>query len=209
MLNVRPVSVLNFFEVTTNIYRYVSSKKLLDKKYLLPSFSKFLNEESFAELFMAYDEGGLYFHVKVNVPFTKVNSPEFNKADSIEIFIDTKDLKTKGHITKFCHHFVFFPEKVQNSFGKEISRFRADDMHKLCNTSDLKIEASILKDSYFMNIFIPQSCLHGFDLKNNDKIGFNYRINRYSQESMHFCASSKEYPIERNPYLWATLALKE
>lgn len=209
MLQIRPVSILNFFEVQVPFYKYVSKKNFLDKKYLLSSFSKYLEEENFVKFYAAFDDSGLYFHVIVESSFTKVNPLEYSKGDCIEIFVDTKDLKTKGYLTKYCHHFVFFPNEMQNIYGKEITRFRADDMHKLAISSDLKVESGILKDSYNMNIFIPQNCLHGYDPKNFDRLGFNYRINRFNKLAAHFSVSSKEYVIERNPYLWATLLMEQ
>ncbi len=202
------IKILNFFDIAIDVEKYRSKAKFFSKKYLLRSFSSLLDEEQFAKVYMAYDKKGLYFIFDVKTTFTKAFFPDYRKGDSVEIFIDTRSLKTKGYITKFCHHFVFFPEDVKGYKAREITRFRAEDMHVIADPKDLKVDSIIKPKSYMLDIYIPDFCLTGFDLADIDHLSFTYKINRYQMPAQHFCVSSNEHQIEKSPHLWAKLNLK-
>ena len=156
---------------------------------------------------MGYEEEGISLQILVKEVFEKAKYPDFRKGDSIELFFDTRDNKKKGFNTRFCHHFVFYPEEVKGSLGKEVSRFRSDDMHKLCNSEDLIISSKIEPKSYFMDIIIPSFCLYGYDPTRMKSFGFTYRINRGDKDSQYFTVISKEFTIEQNPSLWASMKM--
>ena len=203
------LKVLNFFDINLDVERYKSKAKFFSKKYLLKSFSPLLNEEEFAKVSMAFDEKGLYFIFDVKVPFTKAFFPEYQRADSIEIFIDTRSLKTKGYITKFCHHFVFFPEDIKGYKAREATRFRQDDMHTLSDPKDLKVDSIIKPKSYLLDIYIPSFCLTGYNPVDINYLSFTYKINRYQMPAQNFCVSSNEHAAEKSPHLWAKMNLKK
>ncbi|NGX34754.1 MAG: hypothetical protein K1060chlam1_01108 [Candidatus Anoxychlamydiales bacterium] len=201
------IKILNFFDINIDLEKYVSKAKLFSKKYVLKSFSSILNEEEFAKIYMAYNEKGLYFIFDVKTPFTKAFFPEYQRADSIEVFIDTRSLKTKGYITKFCHHFVFFAEDIKGYKAREITRFRADDMHAICGSKDLKVDSIVKPKSYMLDIHIPSFCLTGFNPIDINYLSFTYRINRYQMPPQNFSVSSNEHVIEKSPHLWAKMNL--
>jgi len=205
--NLATISVLNFFDLKVDCHKLVKKTKLINKKYLLKSFSKLLNEQEFAKVYMAWDDEKLYFFFDIKHPYTKV-SQEFRRSDSIEIFVDTRSLKTKGYITKFCHHFVFFASDVKGYKAMEVTRFRTDDMHKLCDPSHFRVESIIKPKSYMVDIEIPKHCLVGFNPLEINYFSFTYRINRYGWLPQNFSVSSQEHVIEKSPYLWAKINLK-
>ena len=207
--NFPSIKILNFFDIFVDLEKYKSKAKLLSKKYLLKSFSSLLNEEEFSKVYMSYDEKGLYFIFDVKVSFTKAFFPEYQRADSIEVFIDTRSLKTKGYITKFCHHFVFFAEDIKGYKAREITRFRQDDMHTLADPKDLKVDSIIKPKSYLVDIHIPSFCLTGYNIADINYLSFTYKINRYQMPAQNFCVSSNEHRIEKSPHLWAKMNLKE
>ncbi|NGX41291.1 MAG: hypothetical protein KR126chlam4_01130 [Candidatus Anoxychlamydiales bacterium] len=207
--NFPSIKILNFFDIFVDLEKYKSKAKLLSKKYLLKSFSSLLNEEEFSKVYMSYDEKGLYFIFDVKVSFTKAFFPEYQRADSIEVFIDTRSLKTKGYITKFCHHFVFFAEDIKGYKAREITRFRQDDMHTLADPKDLKVDSIIKPKSYMVDIHIPNFCLTGYNIADINYLSFTYKINRYQMPAQNFCVSSNEHRIEKSPHLWAKMNLKE
>lgn len=203
------IKILNFFDLKIDCQKYVSKAKLFSKKYLLQSFSKILNEEEFAKVYMAFSENGLYFIFDIKTSFRKAFFPEIRRGDSIEIFIDTRDLKTKGYITKFCHHFVFFAEDIKGYKAKEMTRFRADDMHEICDPKDLKVLSIVKPKTYMLDIHIPSFCLIGYNPSDINYLSFTYRINRYQMPAQNFSLSSNEHVIEKSPHLWAKMHLKK
>lgn len=200
------LSPVQFFGLTADCLFLRGSLKP-EKHHLLPSTSDLLSEESFSDIYTAWNFEKLYFYVVVRRPFQKIGEGDFRRGDSVELFIDTRDLKTKGVVTRFCHHFVFFPVETQNFLGREITRFRNEDTHRLCHPEDLQITADLHDDSYVLSIEIPSHCLHGYDPLSFPRIGFTYRINRFEGPAQHFAVSSEEYTIEQHPATWGTLKL--
>jgi Carbohydrate family 9 binding domain-like len=201
------LSMLSFFDLKSDIF---FAEKLIDitaKKYLLPSTNEILAEEKFADVHIGYNNLALYFHIKVDKAFEEINSIDFRRADSVEIFIDTRDIKDKTFVSQFCHHFVFYPESINGFYGKEITRFRTEEIHPLCSPKDLKITPFLSKNNYVLDIEITSSALFSFDPTSFNRIGFTYRINRKLNPPQHFALSSSEYKIELFPALWASLEL--
>ena len=202
------LSPVQFFGISSDCF-YIRGALKPDKNYLLPSTSELLSEDSFADVYAGWNVEKLAFYISVHTPFQKIVEGDFRKGDSIEIFLDTRDLKTKGVVSRFCHHFVFFPVQTPSFYGMEITRFRSDDMHRLCHPEDLCIRPHIETDSYRMLIEIPANCLHGYDPLSFSRLGFTYRINRAGGPPQHFAVSSEEYAIEQHPATWGTLTLQK
>lgn len=200
------MSPVQFFGLAADSHFRKEALKV-EKKDLLPTTSDLLNEEHFADVYSSWNFEKLSFIFVMHVPYQRVIENDFRKGDSIEIFLDTRDLKTKGVVTRFCHHFVFFPLEVQNFYGREISRFRGEDTHRLCHPEDLSIDVSLSSKSYAVSIEIPSHCLHGYDPLSFPRIGFTYQINRFGGKPQHFAVSSEEYLIEQHPATWGTLKL--
>lgn len=199
-------SPVQFFGITADCFYFKKGFKP-EKRFLLPSTVDLLSEENFADVHVGWSMEKLVFHFSVKVPFQKVGEGDFRRGDSIEIWIDTRDLKTKSAVSRFCHHFVFFPVESQNFFGREITRFRNEDMHRLCHPEDLQVTAVLKSQSYTLTIEIPAHCLHGYDPLSFSRLGFTYRINRTGAPPQHFAVSSDEYVIEQHPATWGTLRL--
>jgi hypothetical protein len=201
-----PLAPLEFFslEGEWNYSKTAPSSKLMRQKFLLPDTSEWLGEEHFADVAVAWNEGGLFIDVFVEKPFEEAIYPRFSEGDAVELFFDTRDLKTAGFPTRFCHQFVFLPQAVQGIQAQEVTHFRTEDTHPLCDASELQLSSEIGKKNYEMQIFIPAACLHGFDPKSFDRIGFNYRIHRYKGVPQHFALSSQHFSIEQHPRLWAS-----
>jgi hypothetical protein len=174
----------------------------------LPSTSWLSGEDSFASVMMAWELLGLHFQINVNGPFTDAFYPEIERGDAVEIFIDTRGLKTASFNTKFCHHFFFLPQAINGIQAGEITHFRTDDAHDRCSPDDLKITSDILKKKYVLKIFIPSHCLYGYDPESFDNLGFTYRIHRWGNRPQHFSAVTEEYALENQPALWASVKLE-
>ncbi|MGB7977528.1 MAG: hypothetical protein WCF19_00035 [Chlamydiales bacterium] len=200
------LSPVQFFGLTADS-QFIRGVLKPEKTHLLPSTSDLLDEESFADVYSAWNFEKLCFYIAVHRPFQKIGEPDFRKGESVELFIDTRDLKTTAERTPYCHHFVFFPVLYQNFLGREITRFRNEETHRLCHPEDLQITADLDDSSYRLSIEIPSHCLHGYDPLSFSRIGFTYRINRTEGPPQHFAVSSEEYNIEQHPATWGTLKL--
>lgn len=197
---------LDFFSLEGEFHYSKSppSSKLMRRSYRLSETSEWLGEEHFADVAAAWNESGLFFDVFVNQPFEEAFYPHFSEGDAVELFFDTRDLKTAGFATRFCHHFLFLPRPIQGIMAQELTRFRTEDTHPLCDPEDLQVSAEFSKKGYELHIFIPAHCLHGFDPSLFDRIGFTYRIHRFKGTLQHFSLRSHHFTLEQHPRLWAT-----
>ena len=213
MHELAPVTPVNFFQISADIkliegktdFPPITSKNR--GEYLLPETAVLCEEENFAEVSMGWHAGGLAFHFKISHPIERCHYPDVVRGDSIEIFIDTRDVKTSGYNTRFCHHFFFLPESVEGIQTGEITHFRTDDRHDLCDPDLIKVKAQKKIKGYELQAWIPKECLVGYDPNQFKRIGFTYRINRNYWGSQHFSVVTDDYRLEEQPSLWSQLRL--
>jgi hypothetical protein len=205
------LSPLEFFSLETEL-RFAKtppSSGLKRKQYMLPDTTEWLSEERFAEVGMSWSQAGIFLFLTVEKPFEEALYPRFTEGDALELFFDTRDVKTAGFASRFCHQFVILPQAVQGIQAQEISHFRTEDTHPLCDAADLQVVSKLGKKEYELDVFIPAHCLHGFDPATFERIGFTYRIHRYRGKPQHFALSSQHFSIEQHPRLWASFKFEK
>ena len=185
-----------------------SCVKELIKKHLLPPMAEVFGEETFAKVFMGWQQAGLFFQVEVaQLDAISVQYPDIKHGDSIELFIDTKAITSAKTTHRFCHHFYFLPELFEGRMKGECTRFRTEDSHPLCADEQLECTTRITKKGYTNSIVIPKECLVRYDPQAGSKIGFTYRVNRPQSASQHFAMSYDHARIDTMPGLWAKVRL--
>jgi hypothetical protein len=204
--NTFSITPVNFFSLRCKCH-YWNGKGALDKKHRLPSTATLCSEEPFAEVSMGWNEEGIAIQVEVDKAVDQSFYPAIERGDAVELFIDTRDLKSASFNTRFCHHFFFLPEAVDGKTAGEITRFRTEDSHPLCPAADLRVTTHAKRSSYTLNIFLPAHCLVGYDPDQFDRLGFTYRIHRVGGDPQHFSVSSSEYAIDQQPSLWSSVEL--
>lgn len=207
-----PLAPVNFLRLTVDCqhaagHSLPDTSKKEGKRFLLPNTSALCSEEHFADVAMGWNSEGLLFTIDVHQRYQNVSYPEITEGDSVELFIDTRDIKSSGFNTRFCHHFYFLPEAMSGHQAGEITRFRTEDAHTHCDPQELVVKAHLKSNSYQLNIFIPSQCLHGYDPEQVNRIGFTYRINRPDGPPQHFSALTEEFQIEQQPSLWSSVRL--
>ncbi|MEI8300286.1 MAG: hypothetical protein WCG10_01570 [Chlamydiota bacterium] len=201
------LAAANFLQMVVEVHQNAGPLPW-KKPFLLPDTSLLLDEEKFADLAMSYSLSGFHIGIRVNQAFQDVAFPDVENGDSVEFFFDTRDRKSAGTIHKFCHHFIFLPKEVGGIQACEMTKFRLEDAHPLCDSKLLQVEAIFKNKEYELKIFIDKEALYGFDPEQFNRLGFTYRVNRKGGPSQHFNLGSQEYLIEKYPSVWASLKLK-
>ncbi len=99
---------IQFFALSCDCLYFPTKGSLFPlAQYEIPSTHPLTCEECFAKLALGWNEEGVGLQVQVNQPIRKVCYPEIEQGDSVELFFDTRDLKSSGFNTRFCHHFFF------------------------------------------------------------------------------------------------------
>ncbi|MBY0528965.1 MAG: hypothetical protein K2P51_02115 [Rhabdochlamydiaceae bacterium] len=198
---------LDFFSLSADVKHTASLQQVSLRTHRLASTSELLAENAFAQMAIGWNEEGLVLSAYVEKPFEEAEYPQFSQADALEVFLDTRDLKTAGFLTKFCHHFLILPQEVQGIRALELTRFRTEDAHSLCEPSDIQVTCKMEQNSYELHLFFPAHCLHGYDPSTLDRLGFTYRLHRKGGSPQHFSVSSSDFTIEQHPRLWGSLKL--
>ncbi|QVL57442.1 MAG: hypothetical protein KFB93_08720 [Simkaniaceae bacterium] len=192
----KPLSPAAFFDVRTNVLK--ADKKRSFKKGLLPDGTGLTGDGCLAKVALLWSPTGLFLEMLAKLAI--------DEGDFLELFIDTRDLKNSNVMTRFCHHFIFYPEE---EVGIEVTRFRGDDSHEIADPSLFSVKTTVKRSSYLFEIGIPKEALYGYDPAEFKRLGFTYRFQKKNGEKMHFNLSSDFFHIEKHPALWASLNLSE
>jgi hypothetical protein len=207
--NLDPLLPIDFFSIQFDVpfAQNIPKKSFLTHTGNIPETHIYLEEEKFADVSLFWNQEGIFGEILVQKEFQESNLPDYENGDSVEIFIDTRDMKKAGFATRFCHHFVFLAHPVQGIKAQEVTKFRSEDTHPLCDESLLLLDVKYEKKSYSLAFFIPSQCLLGYEPDLFPRLGFTYKINRYKGPSQHLSISSMHFDIMQNPSLWASINL--
>lgn len=156
---------------------------------------------------LRWNEKGVYISIHFDSAFQDVFYPEFTQGDAVEIFLDTRDMKQMGRMTRFCHHFLALPKKINGVQALELSRFRNEDAHEHCDPKDIGIKTEFAKKSFIVKMELPQEILYGYNPNEFRRLGFAYRIHRKGFEAEQFPLPMRAAPLEKYPGYWSTLHL--
>lgn len=213
MEELQPLAPINFFQLVIDCrhipeeHRFPYFNRRNYKKYLLPVTTNLCHEVPIAEVAMGWSDEGIECYCIVKKALGDAFYPNVIRGDSLELFIDTRDVKTSGYNTRFCHHFFFFPYAVDGVQTGELTHFRTDDAHEWCAAGALSVKSELEGSGYILNGFIPKECLVGFDPQQFNRLGFSYRINRGGLSPQHLTALSEEFTLEQQPSLWSQMRL--
>ncbi len=197
---------VNLVEINQDLYRLKNGSSILEEVYQISDFSTLLDEKTGVDLHMAYSES-LHLHFLVHEPFQEVVYPKYQSGDSIELFIDTRNIKGSKVVHSFCHHFILFPKPIENMSGMEVTKFYIHQEHPFAKSSDFKLNTHFSDHSYTLSLDLDEKHLHGFDSNQYNSIRFSYRVNRAKKKPLHFNHSSTEYLLAKHPELWMQMNL--
>ena len=181
-----------FFSFSSNI-NYFDSNNIKSSRYLTYS-------NKFYDIYLAYRNEGLFLYVDIKKKVEIINN------DFIELFFDTRNLKSLYYLDKYCHHFVFFFEKEEDHFVKEVTKFRGDNLHLHADPTDIFVKVKKTRNNYSYDMCIPQKCLYGFDPEKFTNIGFAFRINSF-EKTKKIGIPFADVEVERQRNLWHTLKM--
>lgn len=180
-------------------------KGQLTAAHKLPGLEDLQLEPFPHDVYLGWSEEGLFFKV-VFKKVSKSSFPNVDAADAFQLFIDTRDMKQVTHLHRFCHHFYFLPQAVEDKVAGEITRFRfPDDSHPLCSDDLLQTKL----ESKTLSGFIPTQALIGFAPDSMKKLGIAYRLTSYSYDPQQLPLPVTDIDLEKYPQLWASCELIE
>lgn len=214
-------------DVEDFVYPHCMIKKADSKKMFLDNLQERF-EVSFSGLFqnspwyMGWNEEALFFafHLTAPPPYTPI-FPKYHTGDAIELFIDTRPVRSLRLLHRHCHHFLLFVEALDGVISREITEFRTEESRSLAENNSIfvdQIELNTKKKRAGLQslvfIHVPREALFQGELEENRKLGFAYTITlqKALMPVISFPISSgldqKSSPkLEKFPYRWATATL--
>ena len=137
--------------------------------------------EAFAEIYTGWNAEGLFFaaDVKGN-PEPDVEPMRPTRGDSLQIWVDTRDVRNAHRASRYCHHYFFLPmgsgrgQKKPMAGQLRIRRARAQMTP--CSSQEIEIASKVTRSGYRMEIHLRADLLTGFDPDENRRLGFTYLL---------------------------------
>ena len=202
-----------------------------DESYRLPNLAELEGRSPWADVRAAWSEQGLAFCVlvqgKSQPPWCR--SSKIEDSDGLQVWIDTRDVHNVHRASRFCHRFIFLPNKGVGSLLCEASgtarrsagpfRVKTPDPFISCfpinrakepphpvRQDALQARCRLLNDGYILEALILAEALTGFDTVEHPRLGFTYAVVDRELGEQTFGIGSP-MPYQEDPSLWATLEL--
>jgi hypothetical protein len=184
----------------------------LPKSCRLDNFADLDERRSFAEVRIAWNEGGLAFQVEVRgkeqACAGDVARP--GQSDGVTIWIDTRDARASHRASRYCHQFHFLaagggPDKDEPAFVQSKINRALNDA-PIIGAGTVPFQFASRTGGYRLEAFVPASALHGFDPEQNPRLGLHLvvRDRELGEQSL---SVGSEFPCADDPSLWSVLEL--
>jgi hypothetical protein len=182
----------------------------LPESCALPATTRLEGREPFADVRAAWNPAGLAVSVRVagkSGPIRR-DPADPNFVDGVHLAVDTRDTRDVHRATRFCHRFSaeLTPGATPGLevAQKTIHRAMADAPRAKPEAIRSRLDAA--KKGWLIELFFHAEALHGFDPDTNRRLGLMVHVVEPSQGEQ-FLGVGREFPIDTDPSLWATLEL--
>lgn len=185
----------------------------LDESYRLPQLVELEGRPAWAEVRAAWSEAGLVFaaHVRGKKQPPWCREARLDDSDSLQVWIDTRDVHNVHRASRFCHRFVFLPcgggSRLERPLAGWLPINRAREQPDLVQVDKLQTSCQRQGHDYILEALIPAEALTGFDPTEHPRLGFTYAVIDRELGQQTFGVGSP-MPYQEDPSLWATLELK-
>ncbi len=184
----------------------------LDEKHHLINLAELDGHAALAEVYAAWSDAGLVFAVSVSGKkqpvWCRASRPE--DSDSLQVWIDTRDMHNVHRASRFCHRFLFLPSgggrNSDEAFGQSLPINRAREPARPVAAGLLKARSHTRPGGYRLECFVPAEAMIGFEPGEHPRLGFTYAVIDRELGEQTFSVG-RPMPYDEDPSLWATLEL--
>ena len=179
-----------------------------DDTFLVPDLQGIDEKDAYADLFMAWNDGGLYFALQVKGESKcLVDGRRPLRGDGLQVWIDTRDVRNAHRGSRYCHHFCFWPDADGvKAGGRQFRLRRARAQSRIQDAGRFVVASQDRKEGYAMEVHIPADALTGFDPEENNRLGFAYLL-KDKTLGRQFWTADEILPVSYDPSLWGTAEL--
>jgi hypothetical protein len=184
----------------------------LPEEYRLVNLAAMDGRPTFADVRLAWNEGGLGFQVQVNgkqqVPQGDASRPR--ASDGVTLWIDTRDARCSHRASVYCHLFHFLAmgggPDGDEAVLVQSKIHRALENAPFCQPSEVPFQCTHLKGGYQMEVFLPAAALNGYDPEQNRRLGFFFAV-MDAELGEELLSLGGDFPYWEDPSLWSVLEL--
>jgi hypothetical protein len=184
----------------------------LNETHRLIGLAELEERTAWADVWAAWSEAGLAIRVcvrgKQQPPWCRAGRPE--DSDSLQVWIDTRDVHNVHRAGRFCHRFIFLPggagRHLEQPVAEQAPINRSREQPQPIAAGTLKARCKIHADGYVLEALIPAEALTGFDPAEHPRLGFTYAVIDRELGQQTF-GVGHPMPYQEDPSLWATLEL--
>lgn len=184
----------------------------LPPEHRLVSLAELEGNSSPVEVRGAWSEAGLAFTAivtgKQQPPWCRESRAE--DSDSVQFWIDTRDVHNVHRATRYCHNFWFLPGGAGRRLDEPLSFWmpinRAKDLSRAVQPEELGVRCRRNSQGYELDAFLPVRALTGYDPHEHPRLGFTYAVldRELGEQTL---TVGGPMPYQEDPSLWATLEL--
>ena len=183
----------------------------LDDEYKIPALSSLNGGKRFAEMLIAWNSDGLFFHSLLQAPVGKAASLAPGSLSSksllLSVYIDTRWSPGVHRATSFCHRFDFILNRPTESkpmargHGELNPIQRARAAPAAIHPNDISVAMCFIPDGYEIKAYLRGDTLTGFSPEEFQEIGLFYTINDsvFGNQTM---ARTLQSPYFEDPSVW-------
>jgi hypothetical protein len=184
----------------------------LPQECRLDNFADMDARANFADVRLAWNEGGLALQVQVRGKEQppKGDAARPRQSDGVSLWVDTRDARTSHRASRYCHQFHLLPagggpERDEPAFLQaRINRAQQDA--PLAGPGAVPFRCRRGAGGYRIEAFLPQAVLNGFDPEQNPRLGVFYAV-RDAELGEQTLAAGPDFPYAEDPTLWSVLLL--
>lgn len=179
--------------------------------YLVPDLGFLEDIPKVADVYMAWNEEGLYFAVDVRKkrPVRSSYTRHWT-GDSFQVWLDTRDVKTARRAGRYCHQFNCLPTgggvDGDQPVVKPTQIDRAKEHWPAPLSEDLPIASRITSGGYTLEVALPARTLNGYNPDEFPRIGFTYYLNN-SEWPPQWWSAGRDLRVYIDPSTWGTAVL--
>ena len=175
----------------------------------LPPLAELDGAPSFAEVYVVWNEGGLYVAARVQKEGPIVgNRRRPQSGDGMQLWVDTQPDYSGHRATSHCYHFVILPcvpgSDEPLAWQQHIRRARQRPL--LANPEDIGVYLDRGDDEYLLRVGVGLEVLSDFEPQVGVELGFNYLVHD-TAAGRQLWSCPPQVPYDRDPSSWGRLRL--
>ncbi len=182
-------------------------------EFLVPDVGFLEDIPRVSQLYMAWNEKGLYFGVEVRKKRpVKSSFARHWTGDCLQIWIDTRDVKTARRAGRYCHQFNCMPTgggpDEDQAIVKPTQIDRSKEKWNAPQPEDIPVSAQISHLGYTLECALPSEILSGYDPDEFPRLGFTYYISN-SEWPPQWWSAGRDLRVYIDPSTWGSAVMSK